>query len=245
MSTTDYDAFKLIGENRKVTKQHMRTLAESIIKTKGNIQPIVVNKKMEVVDGQHRLEACRLAGIAVNYIVIDLPLSKNEMMIELNKNSKNWSTKDYLSNGVDTGIKGYARIADYMKDKNNIGIVSLVTLCGTSERSIREGMPISIPKRMRIMVDAVAQFKSKYREITGAEMKARTIAEAVLEIEETLGVRKDKGLDDFDLWNYEEAIGRLVRALDDTGIADKKKNVKDVMVEAFNWKKAAINQVKM
>ena len=53
--TRDYDKFKLLEENRTVSKSHVNKL-KIAIGDNPNImraQPILVNEDMEVIDGQH------------------------------------------------------------------------------------------------------------------------------------------------------------------------------------------------
>ena len=67
-STTDYNQFKYIKGNREVVESHVKTLSDQIAKKDFQI-PIIVNEKMEVCEGQHRLEAYRLLGVPITYIV--------------------------------------------------------------------------------------------------------------------------------------------------------------------------------
>ena len=54
--TTQYNIFKLYKGNRVVKEPYVRRLVEKI-KNKDYKVPVIVDSKMNVVDGQHRLEA--------------------------------------------------------------------------------------------------------------------------------------------------------------------------------------------
>lgn len=72
-TTSDYSIFKHVGFNREKNKNHIESLKKII--TKENLlhlHPILVNNKMEVVDGQHRLEAAKELGLEIFYIQSDL-----------------------------------------------------------------------------------------------------------------------------------------------------------------------------
>ena len=68
--TTDYDQFKRIDGNRqiKTSGQKWRLLLESI-RDHGQMAPAIVNGRNEIIDGQHRLEACRICGQPFKYVV--------------------------------------------------------------------------------------------------------------------------------------------------------------------------------
>ena len=68
MQTTDYDEFTFFHGNRSIDEKRLKVLMESI-KTYGLINPIVVNQKKEIIDGQHRYQSCRNLSIPVRYNV--------------------------------------------------------------------------------------------------------------------------------------------------------------------------------
>lgn len=88
--TTDYDQFKRIEENRplRMTGSHWKMLLESI-RENGQLAPAIVNGRNEIIDGQHRLEACRITGSPFTYIVLaggefdDIPEVNNSVIWKL------------------------------------------------------------------------------------------------------------------------------------------------------------------
>ena len=91
--TTDYSKFKLMPDNRDVDKKHVAELVINIRK-RGQLQPILINEKGEVLDGQGRLEACKLLGIPVMYLLSYKTTIKDVILI--NTTQKSWGTLDYL-----------------------------------------------------------------------------------------------------------------------------------------------------
>ena len=66
--TKDYHVFTYLKGNRDVVNKHVRDLSGEI-ETRDLEIPIIVNEKMEVCDGQHRLEAYKVLGKQVPYII--------------------------------------------------------------------------------------------------------------------------------------------------------------------------------
>jgi len=128
--TTDYSIFKAMNGNRKVNLGNVRRIVASK-KIKDLPVPIIVNEKMEVIDGQHRLAACKELGTAVKYIVAEgLTLEDVQRM---NTNMHNWGDVDYLQSYVDRFNAGeerfedYKRLEEFMKEYE-FGIGSAITL---------------------------------------------------------------------------------------------------------------------
>lgn len=71
LKTTDYGIFNYIESNRTVSKTHVQHLINSFEANPHLVQtrPILVNEKMEVIDGQHRLQACMTLRLPVYYMV--------------------------------------------------------------------------------------------------------------------------------------------------------------------------------
>lgn len=74
--------------------------------------PIIVNEKYEVIDGQHRLEAFRALAIPVDYIMVK-GAGIEECRL-LNRKQGNWTTLDYLKSYARGGNKNYIRLYDLM-----------------------------------------------------------------------------------------------------------------------------------
>ena len=66
--TKDYDMFSYVIGNRDIVNKHVKDLSSHIEQRDLNI-PIIVNEKMEVCDGQHRLEAYKALDLPVHYII--------------------------------------------------------------------------------------------------------------------------------------------------------------------------------
>lgn len=120
MKTEDYSIFKKHQQNRPIDPMNLKKIKNSIkINNLLELRPILVNADMEIIDGQHRLEAARELGVEIYYQV-----EKNiaaQDMIRLNANQKNWTSMDYIDFYVSAGNVEYLRIKEFMQ-KNNITI---------------------------------------------------------------------------------------------------------------------------
>lgn len=111
--TEDYTLFKRILGNRKMSQPHINRLIDAISQDASVISynPIVVNEKYEVVDGQHRLEAIKKLGLPVHYIQEEgLTLANVQ---SLNAMSKVWSPMDYARSYSELGNKNYKLYIDF------------------------------------------------------------------------------------------------------------------------------------
>ncbi len=91
--TSDYDQFTYLVGNRDIVNKHVKSLSAEIDNRDLEI-PIIVNEKMEVCDGQHRLEAYKVLGKPVPYIVKE-GLELHDIR-KLNSVARKWTMQEYL-----------------------------------------------------------------------------------------------------------------------------------------------------
>ena len=115
--TSDLTIFKSLNGNRDVIQSHLKRLAISMSKNK-LFSPIIVNEKLEVVDGQHRLMAAKINNSEIEYIIVN-GYGLEEVQI-LNANSKNWSSDDYMNGYCDLENINYIKYRDF-KNKYGFG----------------------------------------------------------------------------------------------------------------------------
>lgn len=117
--TTDYSIFKIMADNRDVNQLHVQRLINSF-KEKHLISPIIVNDRMQVIDGQHRLQASKETGLPVYYIIIP-GYGIDEVQV-LNTNQKNWNKADFLEMYCANGVKVYLQFKEFMAHFPDFGI---------------------------------------------------------------------------------------------------------------------------
>lgn len=94
--TTDYSFFKKYDKNRNINKSNIERLCFSI-KRKNFLMfnPIIVSVDGHVIDGQHRLEACKKLQEPVYFIVYNSE-DYREIIQSLNSAQEKWKVDDYI-----------------------------------------------------------------------------------------------------------------------------------------------------
>ncbi len=118
--TLKHDEFIFRKDNReKIKRSDVEHLKESIQRNNMlHLNPILVNEKMEIMDGQHRTMAAQELGLPVFYIIAEGLEAKD--IIDLNV-SKRWSHMDYLNFYCQHENEQYIKLREFM-DKRNISI---------------------------------------------------------------------------------------------------------------------------
>lgn len=175
--TTDYKKFKFLKGNRAIDERHVARLCRRF-EENGNftqIMPVLVNEKMEVFDGQHRIMALQKLGWPVFYVVqTGLAISS---VIALNTGHKNWTWLDYATSYSDQGMRDYQYFLDYCKNSKlhftTILYFSTVSTGSKVNSAFREGnLKITDPFKTR---DLIEQFSDVVDE-TQIENRSLSIA---------------------------------------------------------------------
>lgn len=112
-TTSNYSIFKSIDGNRTINGLHLARIKKSM-QEEYLFTAIMVNEKMEVIDGQHRLEAAKSLGLPVNYVVCE---GYNLLDVHrLNQNLKTWNAHDYLAGYCDMGLTDYLIFKKFIED---------------------------------------------------------------------------------------------------------------------------------
>lgn len=143
--TEDYAVFKRVKGNRKISMSHVKELTEAIKKDPTSIRytPIIVNEKMEVIDGQHRLMAIQALKLPVYYLQEHgLDLSNVQQMNAVNRT---WGPMDYALAYDEQGNRHYRAYLDSRREykfSHNIAMAYLHgSLAGqTARNNFRRGL---------------------------------------------------------------------------------------------------------
>ena len=128
-TTKNYNLFKKLPGNRPINAKNLREIIESM-KEDYNPVNVIVNEKMEVIDGQHRIEACKILGFPVEYQC--RPGWGLAHAQRLNKVSKHWDAKDFANSFVEQGNKHYAEYVDFQSKYKFSASVSIALLLGVN-----------------------------------------------------------------------------------------------------------------
>lgn len=131
-TTKDYSIFKKSEGNRPVNPKHVNRLVRSYEKFGWLNSPLIVNEKMQVVDGQHRLAAAKEMEnpISVTFIIVK---GYNLQEVQaLNLMQSNWSTKDYLHSYADQGLEHYVKLRDFWNENKDFGLSLCAAICANT-----------------------------------------------------------------------------------------------------------------
>ena len=103
--TKDYTQFKMLLGNREIEARRKERIRKSV-KEKGQLfSPIIVNEKMEIIDGQTRFTVFMEEGLPIHY-VMHYGLTLQDC-ITLNSASSVWKMHDYVGSYEAQGNTNY------------------------------------------------------------------------------------------------------------------------------------------
>lgn len=108
--TKDYDMFVFTDWNRDISNGRVVKMVESIQEVGWLPQPILINEKYEVIDGQSRVKALQKLGMPVEFIIMR-GIGRKECQM-LNLFQKNWTTKNYIDSYIADGNENYIWLRD-------------------------------------------------------------------------------------------------------------------------------------
>jgi len=149
--TTNFNLFKLQSKNRKLIEKNVFHIIKSI-EQHGffEAKPIIVDENMIVIDGQHRLEACKRTNTPVNYSIVNG--NADELMISLNMAQAQWKLEDYINLYAKNGIECYKEVlAVHEKYKFTISTCIEVVILNFKSNHMRRGHEFTMnPKRYEL-----------------------------------------------------------------------------------------------
>lgn len=135
LRTTDYSIFKKFPGNRPIDNTNLKKIKNSIgMHNMLEFRPLQVNERMEVIDGQHRLEVAKELRLEVYYTI-----QKNSAPIDvvlLNNAQKDWSVADYINFYAAQGKPAYIKLLEICKTMDVKVIEALYTLGYNGGKSI-------------------------------------------------------------------------------------------------------------
>lgn len=131
--TNDYSIFKSLQGNRTVKNPRVIKTMESIQELGWLTEPILVNEKMEVIDGQGRLEALKRLEMPIEFI-IEKHIGITECQY-LNRYQKNWSTMDYIDSYIAMGNDNYIWLKSTIKIYSQLKCSTIYSVAATKGKS--------------------------------------------------------------------------------------------------------------
>ena len=127
IETRDYNLFCTINGNRTLNQPNLKRLVKSM-SSNYLMNPIIVNEKYQIIDGQHRFEVCKKLELPIRFILIN-GYGLDEVKT-LNAISNNWRFDDFVQCYVQLGNPNYTTLQDF---KNKYKLPDSITLNLLSE----------------------------------------------------------------------------------------------------------------
>lgn len=125
--TSNLDAFKEIKGRRPINSIHVKNLIKSMEEFGYLCRPLLVNEKLEVVDGNHRLEAAKFLGIAIYFVVV--PGTGLKELHVMGLNQKNWSQQSFLESYANLGYVDYVKLRAFHKENPEFKLNDVILMC--------------------------------------------------------------------------------------------------------------------
>lgn len=115
-SSKDYNKFSFIGANRDTSRGHIENLKKAF-EENGNlteVQPILVNDRFEIIDGQHRFNVCKELGVEIYFTQVP-GLTVHDAR-SLNILHRRWHLSDYIESYARAGDTNYQELLQLHED---------------------------------------------------------------------------------------------------------------------------------
>jgi hypothetical protein len=122
--TNDYSKFKHLEGNRTVTEARKAKIRRSVDANGQVFTVITCNERMQVIDGQGRLEVFKEKGLPVNYVIIPGLTAKDCAV--LNAATTIWKLPDYINMYCELGDISYRRLRALMEIHKNLSTNSIL-----------------------------------------------------------------------------------------------------------------------
>ncbi len=137
--TKNYDEFAFMDGNRLIVesnvKRFMKIIEENNLHDEVEVNPMKVNGKWVIVDGQHRFLAHKRLGISVPCVVKRRNVELKGI-IDINTVRKQWNMLDRVKSWATLGNKNYQRLLDIWTELNAIHAVPVGTVAKLAQGSL-------------------------------------------------------------------------------------------------------------
>lgn len=161
-STTNYSIFKKHPNNVPIEEINLKKIVASIRKRNLlRFRPILVDKEMRIIDGQHRLEAAKELGVPI-YYQVDENINAEDM-IQLNLAGRNWKAIHFVDYYASQGIYDYIKLKDFARELG-LNVREAYELFsgqgGMQEKEIRLGkFKIPEDEELKIIKESIQKYR--------------------------------------------------------------------------------------
>lgn len=187
-TTLEYEIFKKHPNNRPIDSANLKKITQSIVNSNLlHLRPIICDKEMNVIDGQHRLEAAKSLNIPIFY-QIEEKIEDIDIIL-LNNNQKCWKLEDYFYFFKKKNCEEYIKFDEFLKEHDldlYSGLTVMSSTHGDGTRAFKTGkfkMPKDITNTMEKLekLKTVVSFINEKTLGNKSYLKQRTFIRALLE----------------------------------------------------------------
>lgn len=161
--TKEYKKFKFLLGNRPLNRSNLKKVTQSIaIKNMLEINPIIVNSKLEIIDGQHRFQIAKENGFPIYYFVLEDGGLRD--VHALNNISRKWNSEDYIKSYAIQGDVTYRKLLKFMEDNGIVMSIAVILLKGNAGgrevNQIKSGSFKFTAEEMKLAEERLSVFNS-------------------------------------------------------------------------------------
>ena len=194
--TRDYGLFKKLEGNRDL--RCVERIKKSIAEVGYILSPICVNERMEVIDGQNRLQALKELEMPVHYYVCEGIGIKEA--IQMNLGRQNWRPVDYAKAYALRGNENYKRLLYLSELSSYITLALIACICdrninassGKSAHVIASGKFEVSESRKKEVANRLGELEELKDAIISIEGAQRIVIAGISWVLDVEGVRKDR-----------------------------------------------------
>jgi len=221
-TTFEYSKFTYLSYNREINENHVKQLMADI-EVNGLMLPITVDRKLNVIDGQHRFEACRLLGRPLKFHIIET--DPDVALTTLNNVRRSWKMSNWIDYWAGKGRSDYGFIREKSKTTGVPITLTAEIFAPTTTgctRTIKRGEYVITDKSNDIgskIMDTI----SKCETIIGQDAKKRSFIRAIKHVV----MRNDNFVPDRLLVSMKKNPFSVYAKTEDTA---------DAIVESYNYR---------
>ena len=243
LTTTDYNEFNYYAGNRPVHKRAAR-LGELMIKTRGNVQAVLVTPTKFVVDGQHRIAGCKMFSLPVHYIILDVTDKEAlDLMMNINTEQKSWTDFDRMHFNATQGIAGYQFYLDLMAKKSDLSLI--MALGRIDRKTINEQLPLAIQPRVTDKLELVRSLAAQHRAMIGEAPRLREFMRGLNTLEDKAAKLRAQGVTVSTRLSYGAIKKNFMKVSDTYGVQDNATSIARNMSKAMDYKKLKENRLEL
>jgi len=126
--TSQYGLFSYDARNRPVDPRRVKALVKSMKEIGFINQPIKVTKGGVIIDGQHRLEAAKVAAVPILFYIDYSKGDVYQKMSTSNRLGKMWTKQDHIHGLSQEGLPAYVSLSNFQMEYPEIKMTEQLML---------------------------------------------------------------------------------------------------------------------